>query len=130
MLAKTLLKTFAIIKPDLSVATKDVSDSIYQQLDHEFSGFKDHSLVSAHSFTENWQTWEMHPTGDELVVLLSGQCKLIIRVGKQDQEQLLKQQGDFAVVPKGHWHTAHCDEATSLLFITPGEATQNSSTPN
>ncbi|MEP4890862.1 MAG: hypothetical protein ABJV04_12605 [Aliiglaciecola sp.] len=129
MLTKTLFETFAVIKPNLSVATEDVTEQLYQQLDQQYASFKNHSLVAAHTFTENWQTWEMHPTGDELVVLMSGQCELIIRIGNADKHIALKQQGDFAVIPKAHWHTAHCDKRTNLLFITPGEGTQNSSAP-
>ncbi|MDO6711129.1 cupin domain-containing protein [Aliiglaciecola sp. 2_MG-2023] len=129
MQTKTLFETFAVIKPDLSVTTKNLSDSIYQELDDEFSSFKGHSLVSAHEFNENWQSWEKHPAGDEIVILLSGQCELIIRFDKKQQQRVLSQQGDYVVIPKNHWHTARISTPTRVLFITPGQGTQNTTTP-
>ncbi|SFF73471.1 hypothetical protein SAMN05518801_10168 [Novosphingobium sp. CF614] len=34
-------------------------------------------LVSMHEFTGDWDGWEMHPAGDELVVCLAGEMTLI-----------------------------------------------------
>jgi hypothetical protein len=33
-------------------------------------------LVTIHSFSESWSSWEMHPKGDELVVCLAGRITL------------------------------------------------------
>ena len=33
--------------------------------------------------------------------------------------------GDYAINPRGAWHTADADEPVVALFITPGEGTQN-----
>jgi len=33
-------------------------------------------LVSMHSFTESWDSWEMHQLGDEVVLCLSGRITL------------------------------------------------------
>ena len=33
-------------------------------------------LVTIYSFTANWDSWEMHPAGDEVVVCTEGQITL------------------------------------------------------
>lgn len=35
----------------------------------------------------------------------------------------------FVVVPRGTWHTAKVHAATTMLFITPGEGTENRESP-
>jgi quercetin dioxygenase-like cupin family protein len=37
----------------------------------------------------------------------------------------LTEPGSFVIVPKGTWHTARIAKPTSMLFVTPGEGTQN-----
>lgn len=38
---------------------------------------KEGRLVSLHHFTADWDSWEMHPAGDEVVVCLSGKMTLV-----------------------------------------------------
>lgn len=120
-----LADVFAILKPDLTVATMPLSPTIYERLDTEFSGFKGHTLVSMYAFDNDWSTWEMHPKGDELVLLLSGSATLILRLNGSNNETRLHRCGEYVVVPRGAWHTAQTNEPTQMLFITPGEDTQN-----
>ena len=35
-------------------------------------------LVSLHTFSEPWESWEMHPSGDELVVSMPGGGSLLL----------------------------------------------------
>lgn len=37
-------------------------------------------LVSLFSFAEDWESWGMHPVGDEVVVCLSGRMTLLARI--------------------------------------------------
>jgi len=37
----------------------------------------------------------------------------------------LAKPGDYVVVPRGTWHTAHVSVPTRMLFVTPGEGTEN-----
>ena len=124
-----LKSTFAVIKPDLSVEAIPVTDNIYQILDAQFNQFKSHSLVAMHVFESNWETWERHPAGDEIVVLMSGSAKLVLRRDFGDETIVLNHSGAFTIVPRNIWHTALISEKTSLLFITPGENTENHSSP-
>ncbi len=38
-------------------------------------------LVGLYRFTESWNSWEMHPTGDEVVVCITGRMMLIQELG-------------------------------------------------
>lgn len=80
-------------------------------------------LVSLHSFSSPWGTWEMHPEGEELVVCISGKMTLIQEIdGKHQRVELLP--GEAIVNPRGVWHTADVDDKASALFITAGMGTQ------
>ncbi len=70
-----------------------------------------------------WSSWERHPAGEELVVLLSGRVDLVQEVDGAEQVVALEP-GQAAVNPPGVWHTAVVHEPGSALFITPGEGTE------
>ena len=120
-----LFETYVVNGPDLRSATIDVSPTIYQELDAKFEGFKGRRLVAAHHFEQDWPSWEIHPAGDEVVVLLSGAATFVLDEKPQQRTVKLTQPGEFVIVPKGTWHTARIVEPTSMLFVTPGEGTQN-----
>ena len=120
---------FVVLKPNLLLEQLKLSPNIYEELDERYGGFKSHTLISAHHFSENWPTWEKHPEGDELLVLLSGRAVFSLRLESGDESVELKEPGSFLIVPKNTWHTAHIDEPTSMLFITPGEGTENETSP-
>lgn len=124
-----LAEVFAVLKPDLSVETVEVTPSIFEELDSKFDGFKNHVLVSEFEFTEEWSTWERHPKGDEIVILLSGTVEMILRRNGDNKSVELSGAGSYVVVPKDTWHTARTAVATRMLFITPGEGTENRPEP-
>lgn len=80
-------------------------------------------LVSLFDFTSDWDSWEMHPAGDEVVVCLSGEMTLIQERpdGSLHSEHLSA--GQYLINPAGTWHTANIAEAATALFITAGEGT-------
>ena len=122
-------KVRAIFKPDNLLMQKEVSDAFYMELD-ELGSFKDHILVSQHSFEEAWPTWEIHPHGDELVFLISGDTDMVL--ANDDGSEVIMRvstPGEYIVVPKGSWHTARPYQPTTMLFLTPGEGTINALTP-
>jgi len=82
-------------------------------------------LVSLYDFSESWDSWEMHPAGDELVVCLSGEITLIQEQPDGTPESLTLRPGEYAVNGPGVWHTADVDNAATTLFITAGEGTQH-----
>ena len=122
-------ETFAVLKPDLSVDTIEVTPSIYAELDARFANFKSHVLVSSYEFAADWGAWEIHPAGDEIVVLISGAATLRMKSDAGEDVVELREPGAFAVVPRNTWHTAKIRQATRMLFITPGEGTENRADP-
>ena len=117
-----LAATFAVLGPDLGVTPVQVTPTVFEELDRCFAGFKGHVLVSIFGFDTDWPTWERHPAGDEIVCLLSGRATFILEDGKRIE---VRDPGDFVVVPKGMWHTANTNVPTKMVFVTPGEGTEN-----
>jgi mannose-6-phosphate isomerase-like protein (cupin superfamily) len=115
--------TFVVLQPDLSAVPVKKTPTIYEELDRRFENFKGRVLVSCHSFDSDWETWEMHPAGDEVVCLLSGRVSFEFEGRGHVAE--LAEPGQVLIVPRGTWHTAHTRVPTTMLFVTPGEGTQN-----
>lgn len=128
-MALNLQDVFAVLKPDLGVDLTPVTPTIYQELDAKYDNFKSHTLVSIHNFESDWNVWERHPAGDEIVVLISGYATLTIRKDDGVAVETLSQPGSFVVVPRNTWHTAETSEPTRMLFLTPGEGTEHSENP-
>lgn len=121
--------TFVVMGPHLAADTVAVSDTVYADIDAQYGNFKNHLLISSHSFEEDWPTWEVHPHGDEIVCLISGDAELVLRKSGIDEAVRLDTPGEYVVVPKNTWHTARVHARTRMLFVTPGEATDNREQP-
>ena len=126
---RSLQDHFVVLNSSLEADAVAVTDSIYAELDEKYDGFAGCSLVAIHSFEGDWPTWEIHPAGDELVCLLSGSAGMVLALPEGDEHVRLHEPGSFVVVPKGTWHTARISEPTRMLFITPGEGTENREEP-
>ena len=120
-----LTSTFVVLEPDHEAIPVAVTPAIYEQLDKQFENFKDRLLVSAFNFDSDWSSWEMHPAGDEIVCLLSGDAAMVLDRNGAEEIIHLRDPGSFVIVPKGTWHTARIALPTRMLFVTPGEGTQN-----
>jgi mannose-6-phosphate isomerase-like protein (cupin superfamily) len=81
-------------------------------------------LVALYRNAESWPSWERHPAGEEVVVVLSGTLDLIQRIDGTERRIPLGA-GQAAVNPTGVWHTADVHEPGDALFITPGQGTEN-----
>ncbi len=82
-------------------------------------------LVSQFSFSESWDSWEMHPAGAEVVICLAGIIELIQQAPDGQLSRVTLQPGDYAINPPGVWHTADVNGAASAIFITAGLGTQH-----
>ena len=82
-------------------------------------------LVALHRFTGSWESWEMHPLGDEVVVCLEGRITLHQDDGDGSIQTVALGPGDYAINPPGTWHTADIEGEALALFITAGEGTQH-----
>jgi hypothetical protein len=81
-------------------------------------------LVSMHTFTESWPSWEMHPHGHELVLCVAGAMELIQEHADGTTHAVALAAGEYAINPPGVWHTADIDGEATGVFITAGAGTQ------
>lgn len=122
-------ETPLVVTSDATVVPKAMSPGFYAELESEFDGFAGCSLISRHTFAEPWDSWEMHPMGDEIVCLLEGDVDFVLWVDGAEQIVRVGKPDACVVVPKGVWHTVRPHAPASMLFITPGEGTQNAAAP-
>jgi len=80
-------------------------------------------LVSMFTFTEPWDTWEMHPEGHEVVICTTGTMTLIQEVGGEHVKVVLRA-GDAVINPPGVWHTCDVAETATGVFLTAGVGTR------
>ena len=118
---KTLGTAFAHLLADGSIQTVPVDDRFWSE---GIGTLPPGRLVSVFESTADWTSWEMHPNGDEFVMLLSGRLTLLFDAdGERWSEEV--RPGEFVVIPKGVWHTANVREASKVLFVTTGDATEH-----
>jgi mannose-6-phosphate isomerase-like protein (cupin superfamily) len=74
--------------------------------------------------SDTWTSWERHPAGEELVVLLSGRADVILEL-PDGQQRVELRPGQAMINPKNVWHTSDVHEPGNALFITPGAGTEH-----
>lgn len=120
-----LAEVFVVLTPDKVAGTVLNTPTVFEDLDRAYGDFQGHELIALFDFQQDWPSWEIHPNGDEIVVLLSGSATFVLRLEAGKREIALSQPGDSVIVPQGVWHTARINTQTKMLFITPGEGTLN-----
>ena len=81
-------------------------------------------LVCVTPQIQTWTSWERHPAGDEVVVLLSGRVDIIQEL-PDGQHVVELRPGQAMINPKGVWHTSDVYEPGDALFVTPGAGTEH-----
>ena len=119
-----ITSTFVVLEDSDEAKAIAVSDRFYEDLEQKFGTFKGKRLISHHTFDKNWNGWEMHPAGDEVVCLLFGHADFILEQNGVKSSVSLNDSGDYVLVPRGIWHTARVRSPSSLLFVSLGEGTQ------
>jgi mannose-6-phosphate isomerase-like protein (cupin superfamily) len=100
-----------------------VDDAFWESIDQrpELHGGR---LVGTFHNAADWDAWEMHPAGDEVVCLLSGAIDVVL--DEPDGERIVSlEAGQTCIVPRGVWHSAVVREPGDTLHITRGEGTQH-----
>lgn len=82
-------------------------------------------LVSQYTFTQSWESWEVHPSGAEVVICTAGRMTLIQEHPDGRVETATLGAGDYAINPPGVWHTADVEGSATAIFITAGEGTEH-----
>ena len=81
-------------------------------------------LVTMFESAEDWQVWERHPEGEELIFQIDGEMTLVLDMDGTETRVPLRA-GEFAVVAAGIWHSAEVAVPGRALYITPGEGTES-----
>ena len=71
-----------------------------------------------------WDSWERHPAGEELVVLVSGRVDVVQEIDREQRVVPLRP-GQAVINPRGVWHTVDVHEPGDALVVTPGRGTEN-----
>jgi mannose-6-phosphate isomerase-like protein (cupin superfamily) len=82
------------------------------------------TLVTMLSGQGDWPHWEMHPKGDEVLVLVEGSLRVLFERGDAEEAHDLAP-GATLIVPAGVWHRAVNQQDVRMLFLTYGEGTQH-----
>jgi mannose-6-phosphate isomerase-like protein (cupin superfamily) len=81
-------------------------------------------LVTVHTFAEPWDSWEVHPSGDELVLCVEG--SIVLHQEKAGVTRTVTlEKGEAVINPPGWWHTADVTGSATALFITAGVGTEH-----
>jgi mannose-6-phosphate isomerase-like protein (cupin superfamily) len=80
-------------------------------------------LVMMHTFTESWDSWEVHPSGEELVLCTQGTITLHQEIDGAVRLATIRS-GEAIINPAGVWHTADVTGHATALFITAGLGTE------
>jgi len=101
----------------------EVDDEFWQTIDRR-PGLQGGRLVGTYHNAQDWDLWEMHPAGDEVMCLLSGAIDVVL--DEADGERVVPlEAGQTCIVPRGVWHRAIVREPGDTLHITRGEGTQH-----
>ncbi len=82
-------------------------------------------LVTASRFTVDWPHWEMHPAGEELVMLVPGAVDLVLEEAGGAHRPLPLRGRGAVLIPRGTWHWARVHEPSEMWFVTYGEGTKH-----
>lgn len=81
-------------------------------------------LVTMHTFTEPWETWEVHPNGHELVLCVDGEMTLHQELPTGELRTVTLVAGEYVINQPGVWHTADIDGPATGIFVTAGRGTE------
>ncbi|MBI1338823.1 cupin domain-containing protein [bacterium] len=92
---------------------------------HDAADGAEGRLVTRHTFTAPWDSWEMHPEGDEVVLCLEGEMVLHQDFPNGTTASVRLAAGEYVINLRGVWHTADVHGSATALFITAGLGTQH-----
>jgi mannose-6-phosphate isomerase-like protein (cupin superfamily) len=78
-------------------------------------------LVMAAPMSADWHTWEMHPNGDEVILVTEG----AVLIHTEPGEPLVVRAPELVIMPAGTWHTMDVIEPGRVVTITWGAGTQH-----
>ena len=83
----------------------------------------DGRLLTMHTFSEPWDTWEVHPNGHEVVLCTAGELTLHQEYPDGREVTVTIGPGEYVINEPGVWHTADVSAPATAVFVTAGEGT-------
>jgi quercetin dioxygenase-like cupin family protein len=121
-----LATTYLRVRGDASIEPLPVNAEFWPKLMSGALGTFHHEyLVTTFAYDTDWPNWEMHPNGDEVVLLLEGRVTFVLERDGSEARLDLAEAGAYVLVQRGTWHTAKTSTHCRMLFITAGEGTQH-----
>lgn len=117
--------TFVHIVDGGAASPIEVTETFWQELaEGGYPELNDGWLVTAYHLASDTPRWEVHPSGDEILFLLSGAVDIILQDG--DGERVVElRKGSGCIVPRGAWHRQIVREPGNLLGITFGKGSHH-----
>src|SRR5262249_25137049 len=81
-------------------------------------------LVMIETSPKDWPSWECHPGGDEIAIVLDGEGDLIQEIDGVAR-RIAVRPGSAIVNPAGVWHTANVLRPLKALYVTPCPGTRH-----
>jgi hypothetical protein len=124
---KAILNTYLHFRDGGKVDVIPAVESFWEELAHgAYPQLDQGRLMSAFTFSDAWPTWERHPAGEELVMLLSGTATIVLEESAAEHTTVtLTEPGSYVLVPRNAWHTVQTNVLTTMLFLTPGAGTEH-----
>ena len=81
-------------------------------------------LVMVETTPADWQFWECHPEGDEVVIVLEGKAIFIQEIDGKELRMVVGP-GSTVINPAGVFHTADVESPMKAIYITPCPGTRH-----
>ena len=111
--------TYVCLAPDGSASPIAVTPSLWDEIDG-CADLQEGRLVAVFESSADRPYWEMHPNGEEILVLLSGTMTMVFEERGGEREIALRE-GHACIVPRGTWHRAS-DPAERLRVRSLGSS--------
>lgn len=105
--------------PDVS--PEPVTDTFWQEIGDR-TDLRRGRLLTSFETKGDWTVWEMHPEGDEVILVTEGSARFHLDDGHRTTEHLVTAP-EYVLVPRGTWHTMDEVEPGRVVIITWGEGT-------
>jgi len=113
--------TYLHLTPDGTATPVSVGPDFWATVSDRFD---EGALLTAFRMTEDFPHWEMHPAGDELAIVRSGELELVFDEPTGERRARVGA-GQVGVIPRGVFHYAIVRSPADVLFLTPGRGTQH-----
>ncbi len=116
-------RAYVHLGTDVTVTTVEVTPEFWASID-ERSELHTGRLITSFEMSSDWDSWEMHPVGDEVILVTAGEVRFHLDDGRHVTHVDVAAP-HYVVVPAGTWHTADALGIARLVVITWGEGTQH-----